>query len=228
MKLSRFAVAIAALAFTGAGASVFILSGPVTVPLPDGQRMRILKVSLGSRHVFSFEPVWKQVVRRALPAALERILLKPFQGKYLETRGDNLVIWVDGAAAGTSFSVKTASAVFTNDVTAGSIMEVRSGLYCLSFRCFQRESGVVPLRVSYQGQEITFNVKNPHPVRATNWAALPLPQTQLAGRTGVRLARLVPRTASSSSTAECEAFLHAGGPGVGWNWWRITAFDRWG
>ena len=226
MKLSRFAFALAALAITGAGAWLFVKSGPAIVPLPDGQRMRILKVSLGSTHVFSFEPLWKQVLRRGLPGALEKTLLAPFQGKYLYTPGDNLVVWVDGAAAGTS--LKTASAVFTNDLIPGKAMEVKSGLYSLSFRCFQRESGIVPLRVRYQGQEITFTVKNPHPAQASNWAGLPLPQTQQAGRASVNLTRLVSRTASSSSAAECEAFLHVRGPGVGWNWWRITAFDPWG
>src|SRR5687767_9592903 len=42
-------------------------SEDVAFPIDSESELRVLKVSLGTNHVYSFEPRWKQVARRLLP-----------------------------------------------------------------------------------------------------------------------------------------------------------------
>src|ERR1043165_7995152 len=104
------------LALPGIAAVVFwclCSSAPQKVSLAGGLEMRILKVSLGTNHVLSFEPLWKQLLRRALPESLQKPL-GPFQGEHRRTRGESLVVWVDSPKkyAGTPFVLQKAAAVF--------------------------------------------------------------------------------------------------------------------
>src|SRR4051794_32280506 len=58
--------------------AIYKTSPPLpTVRLADGRLIRVLKTGFGTNHVYSAEPLWKQALRKALPAALEKQLGRP-------------------------------------------------------------------------------------------------------------------------------------------------------
>src|SRR4051794_15523207 len=94
MKPLRDGLVIFGLGILGAGAWLAVRSTPTIVPLPGGQTMRIMKVSLGTNHMLALEPIWKQALRRMLPEGLQKPLGPP-QLESRHTRGEALVVWVD-------------------------------------------------------------------------------------------------------------------------------------
>src|SRR6185369_3181036 len=65
-----------------------------TVRLTNSREWRILKVSVGTNHILSAEPLWKKALRTLLPEAWQRPL-GPFAGDRFQTRYETLTLWVE-------------------------------------------------------------------------------------------------------------------------------------
>lgn len=64
------------------------------IHLSDGRTVRILKVSVGTNHVLSAEPLWKRGVRSVLPQMLEKPL-GPAREHRKSSRYDTLVVFME-------------------------------------------------------------------------------------------------------------------------------------
>jgi len=207
-------------------------TSPARVPIPmsDGAELRVLKVSLGTNHVLSYENIWKRNLRRVLPRAWQAHL-GPFQGEHYRTRHDSLVVWVvEAVRSGGRDGLGTfddPGAVFADGTVAkGQIRRARGGIVGLQFDCFRRDSREITLQVR-KGGMVRFVVINPQLARAANWIAEPLPQTNQSSRTEVVLRQLRQR----SRIGEIEALVRGRALGdgkTGWMAWRVTAIDSWG
>lgn len=210
-------------------------ASPARVPLGDGSELRVLKVSLGTNHIFSTEPIWKQCLRRVLPQALQRPL-GPFQGQRFLTRYDSMVVWVDkfNASSGEvgAGSLDRPEALFAHGfVVKGRMQRLQAGAVCLEFPSFARDARRVPLRVHDGSNLVTFAVDNPRPIQAARWTARPVPQTNRSLGAEIVLRNLRLESRQDASGAFFQSHLFARGLGearAGWMAWRLTAFDPWG
>jgi hypothetical protein len=195
------------------------------VELAGGGELRVLKVSLGRSHVFSTEPLWKKGLRRALPTSWQKPL-GPFQGERFKTRDESLVIWVTGRTG----TLGEPGVVFADGtVINGQIREGSRGVARLQFDSIPRGDREITFQVR-AGSMFRFRVKNPHPAKARNWSAAPLPQTNQSSTASVILEEMH-RDPRPWFSAEIEFTVkgYAQSPGtIGRVAWRITAFDPWG
>jgi len=210
-------------------------ASPARVPLGDGSELRVLKVSLGTNHVFTTEPIWKQCLRRLLPRGLQRPL-GPFQGQRFLTRHDSMVVWVDkfNASSGQvgAGSFDQPEALFAHGfVVKGRMKRLQAGVVCLEFPCFARDARQVPLQVHDGSNLVAFAVDNPRPMQAALWTARPIPQTNQSLVTEIVLRNLRFENRQDANGAFFQSYLFARGLGkarAGWMAWRLTAFDPWG
>ncbi|HKS36483.1 MAG TPA: hypothetical protein VJW76_04785 [Verrucomicrobiae bacterium] len=207
-------------------------ASPARVPLGDGSELRVLKVSLGTNHVFSTEPIWKQCLRRVLPRALQGPL-GSFQGQRFLTRYDSLVVWVDRFKASSgevgAGSFEQPEALFAHgSVVKGRVQRLQTGAACLEFPSFARDARRVPLRVHDGSNVVAFAVDNPRPIQAARWTARPVPQTNQSLGAEIVLRNLRLESRQDAGGTFFQSHLYARGLGearAGWMAWRLTAFD---
>jgi hypothetical protein len=177
------------VAWAGAGAVVVaaaftwsVWEAPARIPLTPKDDLRILKVSLGTNHVFSLEPIWKQVLRSVLPAGLmNRWGADP--AARVTTRESTLFVWVDevdaaGARHSSSFD-QPAARLEGGQVAAAEFRELPSRVVRLKFQSFARDLEEVPLQIRRGTNLIQFTVRNPRRSVRASWRAEPGPQTNL-------------------------------------------------
>src|SRR5688572_13985367 len=192
MNLRWVFVAIAPVGLLAAA----LITQPTTktaFPVNDSTELRVLKVSLGTNHFLSNEPLWKQTIRRFLPDPWEGAF-GAFQGERHSTSHSALVVWVgefhrqSGAIGMGIFEMP--EAVFRDgNVVRGATIKSRT---CLEFRSFDRVARDIPLRVRCGGQTVSFTVRNPRPVRMAQWKARPIPQTNRVSNTDIVVRELRP------------------------------------
>jgi hypothetical protein len=199
---------------------------PKRVALSGGRELRVLRVSLGTNHVFSNDPVWKQTLRRVLPQAWQKPL-GPFQGHRFQTQHDSLVVCVSEFDVKTGRPLNTSldqpAALFPDGFIAKGRKRSLQGIVgCLEFSCFARESKEVLLQVRDGLSVVTFTVANPRPARAARWQPQPFPQTNKCRHTEIVL------TGYRIGGGEIRAHVNAralGDTRMGWTSWSVTAFD---
>ncbi len=205
---------------------------PERIPLSDGKELRILKVNLGTNHVFSLEPSWKRGLRAILPEKWQQ-LLGTFQGQRFQTRHDSLVIWcqVWEPASGRIFNswIAKLSAVLAGNQTAPEVNHrVRGDIVAVEFRCFARDVKYPSFQALRGTNIIQFSVRNPRPARAERWTAKPLPQTNRLVHTDIVLVQQ-PRSDFGRPVGSLRLRVRdAGGGPAGWMDWRATAIDALG
>jgi hypothetical protein len=208
-----------------------VWEAPIRIPLPPKDNLRILKVSLGTNHVFSLEPMWKRALRSVLPGRLENRLGADPAWR-MATRESTLFLWVDEAdAAGArhSSSFDQPVALLENGLAApAESREFPERIVRLKFQSFARDQQEVPLQIRRGTNTIRFTVHNPQPSKRSSWKAESLPQTNLIKDTQVvfgplRLSRSPP---ARSAVPEYEASIRTrANPATQWFSWRVTTVD---
>lgn len=195
------------------------------VRFADGRTTRILKISLGTNHVFCAEPSWKQMLRRVLPVAWQKPLGRPKEYNR-KTLHDSLALYLEPLTPpngmerwnvqietlfpdGTAYPVDWQSA--WNPASH----------YPIVLQSYPRGEKEVVVRLLEAGRTVNIKIPNPRPTRRAVWNATALPQTNnVAGTdvvmTGWRHSESVLSVRSNGSRA------------VGWMQWRTTLFDSWG
>ncbi len=201
---------------------------PTRFSLADGGELRVLSVTVSSNQVMSFEPRWKQLARKALPAAWEKPL-GPFQGSTNHTPHESLLIGLElRDAAGHPVPVRPLRrplVEFDQGYTAaGDLLFLsRTGRTFVRFQLYPRDRRELNFRLNHRDEEVQFTVNNPRPMKAANWQGLSLPQTNLTPHLQVALSpRGSPRPLGASDRFFNQAVLvetkaAAGSPPVGWN-----------
>lgn len=209
---------------------------PAQVPLADGTELRILQVSRGTNHVFSYENIWKQGMRRFLSAASLKFFGAP-QVTQFQTRHDSLVIWVGTISTISGRSVTTKLDHFEALLPDGRTAEGRvrkqpsSAASAVEFARFERALPRVPLQVRDGAKIFPFQVVNPHQAKAARWESKPLPQTSETMQTKVTLTGRSSKALVSGSSDRFQVQVHArtlDNRQTAWMAWRATAFDSLG
>jgi len=219
------------IAIFGAGGLVFCLGiafWPSKPPLPqvrfpDGTSSRVLKISVGTNHVFSTEPLWKKTLRGVLPDTLEKPL--GAAKRYDRTTAhDSLAIYMEPLAAPrdnrwTMLYVETT----LPDGKVYAVKWMPSSPGPIVFENYARGEKHIPLRFS----DIEIKLPNPRPVKRSSWIPRELPQTNDMGGNQVIVRRWQFVRGISDGELKLEGRCATGGP-VGWMEWQTTLFDPWG
>jgi hypothetical protein len=229
-----FAMPVAVLLFSGA--AVWKTDDLITqFPRDSRTAIRVLKVSLGTNHVFSLDPNWRQYLRALLPKPLQN-RLGPFQPYRFQTRYDSLMVWVGGFDRSDEpipwLAVDNAAAVLSDGTMAkGREFRCSSNIVALQFSCFSRDAKQIKFSLNHGSNRVMFSVRNPHPVQPADWRGKGLPQTNLSFNTKVILKSRYQREDVHQSGNRFPVALRAfalGGGDVGWLQWRLTMFDALG
>ncbi|MDB6035147.1 MAG: hypothetical protein JWM16_5485, partial [Verrucomicrobiales bacterium] len=233
--LRSLAVGVGVL-LVGAAIGLWMLTpkAATRIALPGGGEMQVLQVSLGTNHFLSAEPKWKQVARRFTPTTMQPAL-GPLAGQGTQTRWETLVVCLKWPplSNGKGLGIDKAEAILVDGVAEEAKVYVLSGVARLTVPCFQRDAGLIPLRVWQGTNRIDFVVNNPRPKQPASWTALAVPQTQLVNRAnvvfrGFRQDHMTQR----SQQAEYNPLVSVrgvDGNGIGWVYVKnVTIFDRWG
>jgi hypothetical protein len=161
--------------------------------------------------------------------------LGPLAGQGTQTRWETLVVWLNGRplSKGKGFEIDKAEAILADGVAEEATVYVRSGVARLTVPCFQRDAGLIPLRVWQGTNRIDFVVNNPRPRQPANWTAPPIPQTQLVNRASV-VFRGFRQDHMTQGFKQAEYYplvsvRGVDGNGIGWVYLKnVTLFDRWG
>ncbi|HSH17149.1 MAG TPA: hypothetical protein VLD18_13995, partial [Verrucomicrobiae bacterium] len=226
---------IPAVFLTGAlavvGAALFVtlatLVRPTRLPLANGGELRLVSVTVSSNAVISFEPRWKQLARKALPAAWEKPL-GPFQGSTNHTPHESLLIGLElRDAAGHPVPVRPLRRPLVEFdqgyAAAGDLLFLsRTGRTFVRFQLYPRDRRELNFRLNHRDEEVRFTVNNPRPAKAANWQGLALPQTNRTPHLQIGLRpQGSPRPLGQSARYFKQAVLvetkaAAGSPPVGW------------
>jgi len=199
-------------------------------PLPsikfaDGRSSRVLKVSYGTNHVFSPDPLWKKSLHKVLPQMLGKYLGK-FQEYRRATPYDSLAIYLEPLASPkvlVRWRAMTVEAVFPDGTTSATTWNPGS-YYPIILGNYPREQKEVLLRFWDAPKSIDMKVPNPHRGQKASWTARPLPQTSEVAGTKVVMKGWKHHARSEPILIE----RFPGGRAVGWMQWRTRLFDPWG
>lgn len=194
-----------------------------TAPLPtvrftDGRSVRVLKVSFGTNHVFSVEPLWKKSLRRMLPQPLEQYLGPARQYK-TATEYDSLAIFLDPLPNGRGS--RPVHALFPDGTFSPASWNL-SQQWPIIFSNYPREEKEVTVRLSDGDASAQVKVPNPRRARKKSWIPRTLPQTNSITGTEVIL------TNCRFVDEYVYLFLNgqsAGEEPVGWMQWQTAIFD---
>ncbi len=201
-------------------AGVLWTSKQQTVPFTATSHLRVLKVSLGTNHSYSTDPLWKRQLRKVLPTSLAT-RLGSVDEFYATTPYPTLVVWLEerdlhGRRIAPRFDVPS---VLMKD---GHSARTKNNIVQLTFASFARDEKEIPIVLTDRTNIFRFTVRNPKPVARAHWTATSLPQTQTVDVTRVTFSQ--PRRFGAPS--EFLAGIRARGEDpAGWMTWRITTFD---
>lgn len=202
--------------------------GLVNISLGPNDRLRIMKVSLGTNHPFSLEPWWKRVLRLALPNRGARVL-GPVEEWHPSTAHSTLVLWVneiDAAGKGHASRLQQPTAILENGMMGiARVVEMPNRILRLEFPSFARDEENVPLQMHYGTNVVRFTVRNPQRVARPLWNASSLAKTNKARGAEVVLGATRIRH-SGGAVPEYEAMIRTkANPPTQWWSWRVTTFD---
>ncbi len=174
-----------------------------TVTLTDGTQLRIERATVGTNHVFSADPIWKETLRRKLPVAWQSLLGKPAFNRSATTHASELVLWLTqfDPVTGRSFLPKISSLEVIDDhgyahYCGASGSSSSPGAPPVSHHyipVFPRRQEVFAIRFNDGKTRRELTLRNPAVWRGSEWQPSPLPQTKQVGDLEVTLPRIVPR-----------------------------------
>ncbi|HKQ38167.1 MAG TPA: hypothetical protein VJ063_08830, partial [Verrucomicrobiae bacterium] len=194
-----------------------------TVRFADGRTTRVLKVSFGTNHVFSTEPVWKQASRRILPERWEGWLGSTRIVKR-RTEFDSIAIFfepVPPPPGNRSWTI-TVETLFSDGTKFRGTRWGPSSGYPLVLQNYARGDKEIIIRLCDGDHAIRIKVPNPHPVPKAVWQGRSLAQTNCVGGRQVIL---------KGYRGAAQPYLVGRAPNgtpIGWMQWRTTWFDPWG
>jgi len=207
-----------------AGALAISLSSTAlpTVRFADGASTRIIKVVVGTNHVFAPEPFWKEACRRVLPKSLGSRFgsVRQFYPCLLY---DSLAIHLEPLPFKNSNrrSAMSVEVIFPDGTTSQSFWGPQ--VHPLFFSDYPREQKRIHLRFNDGNHPVDVTVPNPRPTRRDSWSAKPVPVTNYVPGTEVVLQYL--RYPTHSSVIRSRSTV---GGDVGSMQWRMCLFDQFG
>jgi hypothetical protein len=208
------------------------------VRMADGSELRILKVEVGVLSIHPLETQFKRVLRRWCPDPWEPALLgsvpRPFR---YHTRHDSLLVWADWRTPKgqpitdrknwEDLRMKTVEG--TKNYARPVIALPGSGLACLEFRHFRRDSKQLSVSIWNGNSEVPIQIENPRPVKPALWMPESIPLTNHFPETEIILLRTGRHQYSNPDWVAPRLSVKSLVPSPGsWVEWRITAMDALG
>lgn len=193
--------------------------------IDEKRELRVLQVSLGTRHFLATEPLWKRAARRL---GLQRWgrWLGPARDVPFLTPHDALVLFVEEMDLTTGrvlpSSLDYAEALLPDGTNAKGIVSRRGNYNRAMFSVFSRGERSIPFRLKFGTNIVEITLRNPRPAIQSTWTGFALPQTNTVAGTEIVLHRL------TRLENTCTCLLHSrdiNGESSGWRFWRLIAFD---
>src|SRR5688572_10922390 len=180
----RWAWGVLAAGVAATAAVLALKTAPLpTVRFTDGRSVRVLKVSFGTNHVFSAEPLWKKSLRGVLPQPLEQYLGPARQYK-TATEYDSLAIFLDPLPNGRGS--RPVHALFPDGTFSPAYWNL-SQQWPIIFNNYPREEKEVTVHLSDGDASAQVKVPNPRRAPRKSWTPRTLPQTNSIAGTEVIL-----------------------------------------
>jgi hypothetical protein len=220
------AVALGVLAFW-----LFSAPTPPTVRFADGRSRRVLKVSFGTNHIFSPEPLWKKSVRLVLPQALEKPL-GPLQQYKATTYYESVAIFLEplairqGSMLGDAAGMRV-EALFPDGTASPATWWDSPSQKPTVFGNYPRGEKELVVRFWDGDQPVRLKVSNLKPGTRASWTPQALPQTNYVPGTAVILksCHFLPDQFCADVALQGRSLTDKS---VGWMQWHTALFDPWG